>query len=36
MKKLVRMFGKYNVATFVIMGVGLIIFFTYPALTLVI
>jgi phosphoglycerol transferase MdoB-like AlkP superfamily enzyme len=32
MKKLVRKFGKYNVATFIIMGVGLIIFALTPLL----
>jgi len=32
MKKLVRKFGKYNVATFIIMGVGLIIFLLTPLL----
>ncbi len=32
MKKLVRKFGKYNVATFVIMAVGLIIFALTPLL----
>jgi len=32
MKKLVRKFGKYNVATFVIMGVGLILFLLTPLL----
>lgn len=32
MNKLVRKFGKYNVATFVIMGVGLILFLLTPLL----
>ena len=32
MKRLVRKFGKYNVATFVIMGVGLILFLLTPLL----
>jgi predicted membrane channel-forming protein YqfA (hemolysin III family) len=32
MKRLVRKFGKYNVATFVIMGVGLITFLLTPLL----
>ena len=32
MKSLVRKFGKYNVATFVIMGVGLILFLLTPLL----
>jgi len=32
MKKLVRKFGKYNVATFIIMGVGLILFLLTPLL----
>jgi hypothetical protein len=31
MKKLVRKFGRYNVATFIVMGVGIILFFAYPA-----
>jgi len=32
MKRLVRKFGKYNVAAFVIMGVGLILFLLTPLL----
>ncbi len=32
MKRIVRKFGKYNVATFVIMGVGLITFLLTPLL----
>ncbi len=32
MKRLVRKFGKFNVATFVIMGVGLILFLLTPLL----
>jgi len=32
MKKLIRKFGKYNVATFVIMAVGLILFLITPLL----
>ena len=32
MKRLVRKFGRYNVATFVIMGVGLILFLLTPLL----
>ncbi len=32
MNRLVRKFGKYNVATFVIMGVGLILFLLTPLL----
>ncbi len=32
MKRLLRKFGKYNVATFVIMGVGLITFLLTPLL----
>ena len=32
MKKLVGKFGKYNVATFIIMGVGLITFLLTPLL----
>jgi len=32
MKRLVRKFGKYNVATFIIMGVGLILFLLTPLL----
>ncbi len=32
MKKLVGKFGKYNVAAFVIMGVGLILFLLTPLL----
>ena len=32
MKRLVRKFGKYNVSTFVIMGVGLILFLLTPLL----
>jgi len=32
MKKLVGKFGKYNVATFIIMGAGLILFFLTPVL----
>ena len=32
MKKLIEKFGKYNVATFVIMGVGLILFLLTPLL----
>jgi len=31
-KKLIRKFGKYNVATFVIMAVGLILFLITPLL----
>ena len=32
MKKLVGKFGKYNVATFIIMAVGLILFLITPVL----
>jgi len=32
MKRLVRKFGKYNVATFIIMGVGVILFLLTPLL----
>jgi predicted membrane channel-forming protein YqfA (hemolysin III family) len=32
MKKLVGKFGKYNVATFIIMGVGVILFLLTPLL----
>ena len=32
MKRLLRKFGKYTVATFVIMGVGLILFLLTPLL----
>ena len=32
MKRLVRKFGKYNVATFIIMGVGVILFLLTPIL----
>ena len=32
MKKIVRKFGKYNTATFIIMGVGLITFLLTPLL----
>ena len=32
MKKLVRKFGKYNVAALVIMGIGLILFLLTPLL----
>ena len=32
MKRLMMRFGKYNVATFVIMGVGLILFLLTPLL----
>ena len=32
MKRLVRKFGKYNIATFTIMGVGLILFLLTPLL----
>ena len=32
MKRLVRRFGKYSVATFIIMGVGLILFLLTPLL----
>jgi len=32
MKKLIRKFGKYNVAAFVIMAVGLILFLITPLL----
>ena len=32
MKRLVRKFGKYNVATFIIMGVGAILFLLTPLL----
>lgn len=32
MNRLVRKFGKYNVATFIIMGVGLILFLLTPLL----
>ena len=32
MKRLVRKFGKYNVATYIIMGVGLIVFLLTPLL----
>lgn len=32
MKKLVARFGKYNVAAFIIMGVGLIIYLLTPLL----
>jgi hypothetical protein len=32
MKKLVRKFGKYNVATFIIMAVGIILFLITPLL----
>ena len=32
MKKLVRRLGKYNVATFVVMGVGVILFLLTPLL----
>jgi predicted membrane channel-forming protein YqfA (hemolysin III family) len=32
MKRLVRKFGKYNVATFIIMGVGIILFLLTPLL----
>ncbi len=32
MKRLVMRFGKYNVTTFVIMGVGLILFLLTPLL----
>ncbi|MFC2044833.1 hypothetical protein ACFLT8_06570 [Chloroflexota bacterium] len=32
MKRLVRKFGKYNVATFIIMGVGLMLFILTPLL----
>jgi hypothetical protein len=35
MKKPVEKFGKYNVATFIIMGVGLVLFF-YPSANLAI
>ena len=32
MKRLVRKFGKYNVATFIIIGVGVILFLLTPLL----
>ena len=32
MKKIIEKFGKYNVATFVIMGIGLILFLLTPLL----
>ena len=32
MNRLVRKFGKYNVATFIIMGVGVILFLLTPLL----
>ena len=32
MKRLVRKFGRYNLATFIIMGVGLILFLLTPLL----
>lgn len=32
MKRLVTKFGKYNVATFIIMGVGVILFLLTPLL----
>jgi len=32
MKKLVGKFGKYNTATFIIMGIGLILFLLTPLL----
>ena len=32
MKRLVRKFGKYNVTTFIIMGVGIILFLLTPLL----
>jgi hypothetical protein len=32
MKRLVSRFGKYNVATFIIMGVGIILFLITPLL----
>ena len=32
MKRLVRKFGKYNIATFIIMGVGVIMFLLTPLL----
>jgi len=32
MKRLVRKFGKYNIATFIIMGVGVILFLLTPLL----
>ena len=32
MNRLVRKFGKYNVATFIIMGVGVILFLFTPLL----
>ena len=32
MKRLVRKFGKYNVATFIMMGVGVLLFLLTPLL----
>lgn len=32
MKRLVQRFGKYNVATFIVMGVGVILFLLTPLL----